>query len=211
MISDKIKKIAIEGVIGVGKSTLTKLIADQCQFEPLFEAFYDNPYLEDSYHTDSSIHLKNEIFFLNQRVAQLTALNDKEKYISDYYIGKCLVFARINLQAQEYDLFAEQYYNAVIEPFQPDAILYLKRDLKEVQRLIKERNRSFEMQIDQSYLEAIDAGYEKLFSQLQGIQVIKVDVSEKDFLRNQLHFHEVIDNINSRFQEDKMVFDCEKI
>ncbi len=184
------KFIAIEGNIGAGKTTLCKILAELSERELILEQFTDNPFLENFYRNQERFALQVELFFLSERFKQLKdhEVNSNlfdQKFISDYIFVKSLLFAVGNLKGKELELY-RRIYDALASSLPlPDIIFYLHRTPQQLLKLIKKRDRSYERDISENYLEKIQAAYFNYFSQLiKDIPVVIIDSNDMEFEGN---------------------------
>ena len=121
------KYIAIEGAIGVGKTTLAKKISNTIKCNTLFEDYIDNPFLKDFYDNDRTNSFATQIYFLLKRIEQSKKVNNAENLlISDFYFGKDELFAKLNLNEVEYTMYLEIRDKLNFTPPIPDLIIYLQ-------------------------------------------------------------------------------------
>ncbi len=185
------KFIAIEGVIGVGKTTLARLLKDYFNASVLLEVFEENPFLADFYSDRERYAFQTQLFFLlsryqqqNQAVPNALA---KGNLLSDYTFAKDELFAWLNLKDDELAMYG-RVHSALGEKIRrPDLLVYLTADHNVVMQRIALRDRPYERDMDPNYIKQLAAGYEEWLSNLseQGeMPVLKIDVSELDFISN---------------------------
>lgn len=195
--------IAIEGNIGVGKSTLATLLSQHYSARLILEEFADNTFLPKFYQDKERYAFPLELSFLADRFKQMkrTLMQQElfhEKTISDYLFIKSKLFARINLPPDEYELFENLYEIAEGSLPQPDLLIFLQAPIYKLQTNIKNRARSYEQNIADSYLETIQNIYLEYLKQ-QPCKVVHVDVSHADFLYNPLHFQKIVEFIEDPY------------
>ncbi len=179
--------ITIEGPIGVGKTTLTNLLSQTYNLEPVFEVVDQNPFLADFYTDIERYALQTEMFFLLDRFKQLENLfNSSSMFngvISDYHIIKNYIFAKMNLSSSELSVF-EPTFNAITSQIkQPQILIHLTADISILNKRIAKRNRSFESAIENRYLERLTKNYNntlKNFAIQKNIHYIFLDTSYLD-------------------------------
>lgn len=181
--------ICIEGVIGVGKSSLTKLLSDSLKMQEVYEIVEENPYLSDFYTNKDQVAFQTEMFFLTHRYGQLKEINSllqQGDVVTDYSIFKNLLFAQENLADEELSYFNEIFTILTRKLPNPDLIIFLKADLNTLKHRIALRNRTFEQVISDDYLNNLNNYYEGYIQQLRndGKEVLVVDCSELDFVNN---------------------------
>ncbi|WP_144559397.1 deoxynucleoside kinase [Shouchella miscanthi] len=196
--------ICVEGVIGVGKTTLVTKLSEHYQTERLYEIVAENPFLEKFYDDMDAWSFQTEMFFLCNRVKQLEdigkILKKGQTVLSDYYIGKNLIFAHQTLDEQKYDQY-KRIYNIVSEPLpKPRAIIYLKADFDTIMHRIKQRDRSFERKMDPFYIESLMQDYDQAMTAISDvIPVLTIDTTHLDFVMNQDDLYSIIHQITSTF------------
>lgn len=176
----KFKHIAIEGNIGVGKTTLAKYLSKLLEADLLLENFEDNPYLEKFYMDKSKHAFATEMFFFNDRIRQLSSMNSNNNTVSDFTILKSKIFASINLSEQDFKLFNEKFTKINLEHLYPDLIIYLHNEPENLLQNITKRGRNFESEIKNEYLLQISNSYNTFFRNQNDLPVIYLP-SEKLF------------------------------
>ena len=180
--------ISIEGNIGVGKTTLSKKIESHFDIESLNENYKLNPYLEDFYNNPNDFSFKLESFFLNERVGQINKhflISQKRKTISDFWIGKSLVFAKNNLNKKSFEKYTEDFKNLNFRLRAPEIIIFLSQNILQLQKQIIERGRSFEKKISKDYLNSIAREYEIIFDKKHSFIFILLSPKEVLSLKNE--------------------------
>jgi deoxyguanosine kinase len=185
--------IAIEGVIGVGKTTLARLLAPAFQAELLLEVFEENPFLSDFYADRQRYAFQTQIFFLLSRYHQqrrrVHELKDEGKsLISDYTFAKDSLFARINLKGDELDMY-DRVHEALAEKIiLPDLLVYLRADTAVLMERIAQRDRSYERNMESDYIDQLNQAYETFFSKpFEGVPSLVIDSNVLDFVRQPGH------------------------
>ncbi len=185
--------IAIEGNIGAGKTTLASKLAEDCNAKLILERFADNPFLPKFYKDQSRYAFPLEMSFLADRYQQLSddlAQFDlfKDFVVADYHIFKSLIFAKVTLQEDEFRLYKTMFDIIHKEMPKPDLYVYLYQNTDRLLRNIKKRGRSYEQEIEASYLEKINQGYLDYIKTQSNLNVLIIDVSELDFVKNQADY-----------------------
>lgn len=195
--------IVIEGNIGVGKTTLASKIADDFNAKLVLERFADNPFLPKFYEDQNRYAFPLEMSFLADRYQQLSddlAQFDlfKDFIVADYHIFKSLIFAKITLQEDEFRLYKMMFDIIHKETPKPDLYVYLYQNTDQLLTNIKKRGRSYEQQIQDNYLEKINQGYLEYIKTKTDLNVLIIDVSNKDFVENQSDYIAILNEINMK-------------
>jgi len=186
--------IAIEGVIGVGKTTLARLLQPAFQSALVLEVFEENPFLSDFYSDRQRYAFQTQIFFLlsryyQQRRSVPEILKRGEALISDYTFTKDALFARINLIGDELDMYY-RVHDALAEKIPlPNLIVYLRADLEVLMQRIASRDRPYERNIERDYINQLAQAYDDFFFNNQArnvggnVTVLTLDTNELDYVR----------------------------
>jgi deoxyguanosine kinase len=182
--------IAIEGNIGAGKTSLATLLARDIQSRLVLEEFADNTFLPKFYEQPERYAFPVELSFLSERFSQLKReMNSGDLFspviVSDYFISKCQIFAKNNLNKDEYDLFLKMYEIVEGSCPSPDLLVYLYLDVERLQSNIRKRGREYEKKITASYLENIQRQYLEFIRQHEHMRVLLIDTSEVDFVNSE--------------------------
>lgn len=178
--------IAVEGVIGVGKTTLARRFAELLDGFALLEQVEENPFLSEFYRDRRGYAFQTQIFFLLSRYRQQRALWQRDLFretiVSDYMFEKDRIFAHINLDDDELDM-----YNQIFEMMEqklphPDRVVFLQTGCDVLLERIGRRGRAFERNIDPEYLEALTEAYSYFFAHYHGAPVLVVNAAENDFI-----------------------------
>lgn len=199
--------ITIEGNIGAGKTTLCHLLQQHFGAKLILEEFEDNSFLPKFYQNKEQYAFPLELSFMASRFNQLKEIINSrnlfgEKLISDYLFIKSKLFAKINLQNDEYGLYEKLF--EIINPNlpQPDLLIYLHAPLVKLKENIKNRNRSYELDISDDYLENLQDAYLEILNSLQ-IPILIVDALNTDFLNNKNHFNQLLCYLEKDFEPGK--------
>ncbi|MFM1875554.1 MAG: 2-amino-4-hydroxy-6-hydroxymethyldihydropteridine diphosphokinase [Bacteroidota bacterium] len=181
--------VVIEGNIGSGKTTLTKLLAERWNSRLMLEEFKDNPFLPKFYENPKQHGFALELSFLAERYHQKRdELNKTDLFkpgiVCDYSFAKSLVFARINLDPDEFELYQNLFGIIHGRLAKPDLLLYLYCNPEKSLRQIKKRGRTYEQDISKDYLAQINKGYLDFFKQQQGSRIVILNTDELDFVRS---------------------------
>ena len=199
-ISEKYNYIAIEGNIGAGKTSLSKMMSDEFNAKLVLERFADNPFLPKFYEDKERFAFPLEMSFLADRYQQLSddlAQLDlfKNFVVSDYYIFKSLIFAQITLHKDEYQLYRKMFDIMYKEITKPDLYVYLYQNTARLLQNIKKRGRAYEQNIEGSYLQKIHDGYKNFISTQQDLNILVIDVSSLDFVNDSEDYNTIISKI----------------
>lgn len=195
--------IAFEGNIGAGKTTLTTKIAEDFNAKTVLERFADNPFLPKFYEDQNRYAFPLEMSFLADRYKQLSddlAQFDlfKDFIVADYHIFKSLIFAKITLAEDEYRLYRTLFDIVYREMPKPDLYIYLYQNSERLLENIKKRGRDYEQKIPASYLDKINNGYLDYIKSQTELNVLIIDVSDRDFVKNQEDYLYVLDEIQQK-------------
>lgn len=198
--------IAIEGNIGAGKTTLTTRIAEDFNAKTVLERFADNPFLPKFYKDQSRYAFSLEMSFLADRYQQLSddlAQFDlfKDFIVADYHIFKSLIFAKVTLTEDEYRLYRKLFDIIYKEMPKPDLYIYLYQNTERLLQNIKRRGRSYEQEIQSDYLERINGGYLDYIKSQPDLNVLIIDVSDKDFVNCQEDYIFVLEEIQAKIKK----------
>lgn len=185
--------IAIEGVIGVGKTTLARLLQPIFDAEVLLEVFEENPFLSDFYADRARYAFQTQIFFLLSRYRQQNnnvpkILAEGKNLIADYTFAKDALFAGINLKGDELDMY-HKVHEALGEKIpKPDLLVYLQATTDTLMQRIALRDRPYERQMERSYIDELNAAYEEFFSKpYDHTPVLKIDTNDLNFVQAPEH------------------------
>jgi len=186
--------VAIEGVIGVGKTTLARLLQPILQSALVLEVFEENPFLSDFYSDRQRYAFQTQIFFLlsryyQQRRSVPEILKRGEPLIADYTFAKDALFARINLIGDELDMYY-RVHDALAEKIPlPNLIVYLRADTEVLMQRIASRDRSYERNMEREYIDQLNQAYDAFFIDNQArnvgesVTVLALDTNELDYIR----------------------------
>jgi deoxyadenosine/deoxycytidine kinase len=180
--------IVIEGVIGVGKSTLTRLLGRPLGAETLLEVVEENPFLQDFYGDRARYAFQTETFFLLSRYRQQQAVvrpsAGVRNLVSDYLFAKNRLFASQNLRGDEWDLFLQLYRTLADRVQTPDLVVYLQADVDTLMSRIAQRDRPFERNMDRDYIEGLREAYERFFADYTEAPVLAIETDSLNLLRD---------------------------
>jgi len=196
--------ITIEGNIGAGKTTLAHMLAQHFNAKLILEEFADNPFLPKFYEKPQQYAFPLELFFMAERYKQLKdMLQTQDMFsnlvISDYLFVKSLLFAKINLLEEEYNLYQKLF--DIINPqlVQPDLLIFLNAPVTQLQANIKKRNRSYEQQIEDDYLLRVHNMYTQYLKQ-HPVRTLMIDTTKINFLANPADFQRILDALEQDYE-----------
>jgi deoxyguanosine kinase len=182
--------IAIEGAIGVGKTTLSRLLATRFQADLLLEVFEENPFLADFYADRDTYAFQTQIFFLLSRYHQQQEvsplLESGVNLIADYTFEKDALFARLNLSGDELDTYFSVHHALAEKLPVPELIVYLQAETAVLMQRIAHRDRPYERNMDQGYIKNLNAAYEEFYSdEHSGAPVLRINTNELNYVANE--------------------------
>ena len=191
--------IAIEGPIGVGKTSLADLLSKELGARLVLEDFEDNPFLPDFYNDPERFGFQTQLFFLLQRYRQQQDLRQVDMFqkllITDYMFVKDRLFASLNLDDKEmhlYDTVASLLERNIIRP---DLVIYLQADTDVLMKNIAKRGRNMERNVTWEYIDALNQVYTEYFFRYQDTPLVIINTDNIDFVDNEKDLKEVIDYI----------------
>jgi len=199
------KYIAIEGNIGSGKTSLATKISQDYNARLILEQFEDNSFLPKFYEDQARYAFPLELSFLAERYQQLKDLLSnqdlfKDFTISDYFINKSLIFSRKTLQSEEYKLYHKLFEIISQMIPRPDLLVYLYSSVERLQANIKKRDRSYEQNIEDDYLEGIQQSYFDFIKHQTDLRILIIDTNDIDFVNNEHDYKKIVDAIFQNYE-----------
>jgi len=195
----ELRFIAIEGVIGAGKTSLTKVLANKMHAGTIFEEFEENPFLTKFYADPKKYAFHTQMYFLMSRyrkqreIAQIDLFNSR--VITDYLFVKDRIFAEVNLSEEEFALYDKIYAILAVDVPRPDLVIYLQAGPEALYKRIRQRGRQYERDIDFEYIERLCEAYNTFFFHYISSPMLIVNIKGFDFLANpkdlDLLYHEI--------------------
>ena len=199
-----VKYIAIEGVIGAGKTSLAKKIRDRINAEFIAEQFDVNPFLENFYSNRKRYAFQTQMFFLINRFKQQQELNQENLFtqyiVCDYLFEKDKIFAYLNLSEDELKLYESLFPLLARNLRKPDVVVFLQSSVDRLMYNIKKRNRRIERNLTRSYIEELSEAYNHFFFRYNATPLLIVNSTEIDFVSSEEDFNELYIQI---FREDR--------
>ena len=193
--------VAIEGVIGVGKTTLARLLQPAFNAEIILEVFEENPFLSDFYSDRERYAFQTQIFFLLSRYHQQRRtvhemISTGKSLIADYTFAKDSLFARINLKGDELDMYYK-VHEALAEKIQkPDLLVYLQATTDTLMQRIALRDRTYERQMERAYINELNMAYDEFFSKpFERTPVLIIDSNNLNIIQTPAHLKLIEDRI----------------
>jgi len=189
--------IAVEGPIGVGKTTLAKRLAASFNYQTLLENAEENPFLERFYRNRKQAALATQLFFLFQRSQKIQDLRQADIFepvrVADFLIEKDPLFARINLDRDEFQLYQKVYRQLTIDAPRPDLVIYLQASPDVLLGRIETRGISAERAIDRDYLERLNEVYSEFFLYYDDAPLLIVNASELDLANSDADYIHLVE------------------
>ncbi len=189
--------IAVEGPIGVGKTTLARRLADTFNYQVMLEDAEQNPFLERFYQHRKQAALATQLFFLFQRAQKIQDLRQSDIFqpvrVADFLIEKDPLFARINLDPDEYQLYEKVYRQLTIDAPVPDLVIYLQASPDVLLSRIEQRGIAHERNIDRAYLEQLNEVYSEFFLYYDGAPLLIVNASTIDLVQGERDYGQLVD------------------
>ena len=197
--ADAPRFIAVEGPIGVGKTSLAKKLADSLSAELVLEEVFENPFLERFYQDGQSAALPAQMFFLFARARQIEGLRQSDLFatvrVSDYLFAKDRLFAELNLSPDELALYDQVEESLRVDPPVPDLVIYLQASVDSLLDRIARRGIGFERAINRQYLERLTDAYARYFHAYDDGPLLIVNASQIDPISSDADYEQLFRQI----------------
>jgi deoxyguanosine kinase len=191
-----LRYIAIEGCIGAGKTTLCRMLGETLGAQVVLEKFEENPFLRDFYKDQERYAFQTQIFFLLTRYKQQQDLVQADLFhnflITDYIFEKDKIFAYLNLQDEELKLYETLVSSIQHNVVAPDLVVYLQSTVQRLMTNIKQRGRSYEMEMSKGYIKDLNEAYNYFFFRYKATPLLIVNSTELDFVANEEDYHQLL-------------------
>lgn len=208
MNNNEVRYIAIEGVIGSGKTALAKKIKTRLDSKLILEQFETNPFLEKFYTDRRRYAFQTQMFFLINRFKQQEELNQDDLFtqyiVGDYIFDKDRIFAYLNLSGEELKLYESIFPLLQRNLRKPDLVVFLQSGIDRLMYNIKKRSRKIERNLTRSYIEELSEAYTHFFFRYNSTPLLIVNSTDIDFVNNEDDFDELFRQI---FRDDRAVIE----
>ncbi|QKT02851.1 deoxynucleoside kinase [Ectothiorhodospiraceae bacterium 2226] len=198
-MSSAFRYIVVEGPIGVGKTTLAGRLAQSFSGELLLEGDEENPFLDRFYRDPRGAALPTQLFFLFQRARQLKGLRQGDMFrpltVADFLMGKDRLFAELNLDEDELDLYRQVYEQLTPAVPTPDLVIYLQAPVEVLQARVKRRGRPSERHMNEDYLQRLCDAYTRFFHHYHDSPLLIVNATEIDFATNDADYAQLLEQV----------------
>ena len=197
--------IVVEGPIGVGKTSLTSLLADEMEARLIHERAEDNPFLPDFYKDPVRVRFQTQTFFLLNRFSQQEEMSQPDLFnqstISDYLFAKDRIFAYLNLNDHEIALYEQIYSLLKPKIVKPDLVIFLQANTEALISRIKQRGRAFEKELSRDYIAAVNEAYNQFFFRYSETPLLVINTSDIDFVHHRADLDDLMQQIQNMKQE----------
>ncbi|HTR98922.1 MAG TPA: deoxynucleoside kinase [Bacteroidota bacterium] len=191
-----LRYIAVEGVIGAGKTTLCTMLGETLGAQIVKEQFEENPFLKDFYRDPERYAFQTQIFFLLTRYKQQRSLSQADLFhrflVTDYIFEKDKIFAYLNLQDEELKLYETLVGSIEHNVILPDLVVYLQSSVPRLMHNIRHRARAIEDAIAEEYIRDLNEAYNYFFFRYKATPLLIVNAAELDFVNNPDHYHDLL-------------------
>ena len=200
MTLSRYRYIVVEGPIGAGKTSLTYKLAERLGADTLLENAGDNPFLPRFYQEPQRYALPTQLHFLFDRARQLRDLAQGDLFragtVSDFLIDKDMLFARLNLDDDEFELYQKVYADLAPQAPTPDLVIYLQAPVEALQERVKRRGIEFERGMDAGYLQRLANSYSEFFHRYEAAPLLIVNTGNLNFAQSEADFELLIERMS---------------
>lgn len=191
--------IAVEGPIGVGKTTLARKLAERFEADLVLEEAYENPFLERFYRDPARHALPTQLYFIFQRARQVQAMRQADMFepvrVSDFMLDKDRLFAQLNLDDDELALYDLVYDKLAIDAPVPDLVIYLQAPVEVLLQRVAARGVGFEQAITRDYLQRVSEAYARFFHHYDRSSLLIVNTGASDLVANEARLARLVDEV----------------
>lgn len=191
--------IAIEGPIGVGKTSLARRMAESFGSELMLEGAIDNPFLERFYQNPRQAALSTQLYFLLQRARQMQDLHQGDMFqpvwVADFLMDKDRLFAEVTLDSDELKLYEQVYAQLTIDAPKPDLVIYLQAPVEVLHKRIAKRGIAYERWIESGYLQRLSDAYTRFFYHYDAAPLLIVNAAEIDPIGNDADYNQLLEQV----------------
>ena len=213
-LRDDLRYVVIEGVIGAGKTSLAHLLASRFNARLVLEEFEENPFLQRFYENRKRYAFHTQLSFLASRFRQQKTLLDRDLFhevvISDYMFEKDRLFAQLNLEGDEWQLYNTLFWQMHVATPRPDLVVYLQASVDRLMKNIGERDRPYEKQMSRTYIQELSEAYNAFFFHFDRCPLLIINAEYIDFVKNPEDLEELIRQIASTSHPGTTYFNPEK-
>lgn len=200
MSLDRYRYVVIEGPIGAGKTSLTHKLAERLSADTLLENASENPFLPRFYQEPKRYALPTQLHFLFERSRQIRELAQGDLFragtVSDFLIDKDMLFARLNLDDDEFELYQKVYADLTVQAPTPDLVIYLQAPIDTLQDRVRRRGVEFERGMDAGYLQRLANGYSEFFHRYDASPLLIVNTSHLNFAESDEDFELLLERMS---------------
>jgi deoxyguanosine kinase len=200
MTLSRYRYVVVEGPIGAGKTSLTHKLAERLDADTLLENASDNPFLPRFYQEPRRYALPTQLHFLFDRARQLRDLAQGDLFragtVSDFLIDKDMLFARMNLDDDEFELYQKVYADLAPQAPTPDLVIYLQAPVDALQERVKRRGVDFERSMDAGYLQRLANSYSEFFHRYEAAPLLIVNTSNLNFAQSEADFELLVERVS---------------
>jgi deoxyadenosine/deoxycytidine kinase len=204
MKTPNLEYIAIDGVIGVGKTTLANMVVERFKGKAVYEEVEENPFLADFYQDPRRFAFQTQIFFLLSRYRQQQDIPQRELFhqliVADYIFWKDKIFAYLNLEDRELFLYEKIVTLLERDIPKPDLVVYLKSTPERLMQNIMKRGRYFERSMSYEYIQSLNKAYNNFFNHYTGTPLLIINTTTMDFVQNENDFQKIMELLTSDIQ-----------